>query len=252
MYRLLYEQYKYFKELILRETMGKKFILAIIFCSFLLLAACGDDVVVMPAQLCQATCTDDGTGKVYAIAMRGLAWNNEDDDYGASTDLGCRIYVDRYAGEIDENGNFISVTPELLSDFSGTSSSSSYISGYNFLNTAISIEDYLLYQLLDESTLSVGSTATSLYAKYTHQINTCVLDANLELELYCNSNEDTVSARCDITYGDGSTDSYYIENPNKNDVRCPSGSSCTEDINSEDIATYHPDIQEAITEVENS
>ncbi len=238
--------------------MIKKFTKAFIVCILLILSACGDDVVVMPAEVCQVTCTDDASGDIYGIALRAMAWNNENDNIGEENDYGCYYYIDAYRGKIKESGEFEEgskfwssglVGPE--NEFGKDAEAEPYTLDFfdnNFETSYVPLEDYLLYQLLDESTIKITETTTAIAAQYVHNINTCILDSQLSLYLSCDRElEGETSAKC-IGPDPAIDPVYCIGCGEAEEIKCPEeASSCTEDINYEDI---DESVQNLIKDVE--
>ena len=258
--------------------MKRKLLLSFLLFVLVFLASCGDDVVFMPASLCQVTCTDDATGDTYGIALRAVAWNDESGapDKHDGADFGCNVYVDAYRGELDEYGEFVTapISVELDSkesydedytltffDLDGEGFSSDVVSTFN---EETGLEGAALYQLLDESTISISQSDTALAAEYEHRINPCVMNAQLELEVYCDTSEterdveEYVLIRCNPN----DADTIAEANENENDIQCednihvtrddPTG-ACIEDdyeINEDDIESLHPSIQAALDSLE--
>lgn len=259
------------------------------FALFLLifLASCttDDEVVLMPASLCQVTCTDDATGDTYGIAFRAIAWNDEDDpgteyDKYDNGDFGCNVYVDAYRGKMDEFGNFVTdpiftgpvavgyggldldqkINEEYTLDFFDLSGKGDWSGAL----PSIADDSPAFYQLLDESSISITQSDTAIAAEYKHRINPCIMDAQLEVTVYCNSNfypidnpmeidgeivyptEDFVFITCDNPLDDN--ERIEEANNDENNIQCEHNKedeACLDEdyeINEEDIEALHPDI----------
>ena len=244
----------------------KRIYLAIMLLALLFLSSCGgDDAVTMPASLCQATCTDDATGDTYGIAFRAIAWNNVDDsdDIGDDMDFGCYLYVDAYRGEM-VNGEFVdgsylgSRTLSGLQDY-GIDEESGEVHKLTFFDTTMSdftdtlLPNDIVYKLLFESNMQLSQDGTEMVATYTHSINPCIMDADLTLHAECDRTKDSVALTCSGTEdGEVGTLTLLDEHGdcvNCNNIHCPNGGegeTCTEDINSNDVETYHSELQPVI------
>ncbi len=265
--------------------MNKKALISLVTCIFLLLSACGDDAAVMPAEICQVTCIDDATGDTYGIAFRAIAWNNEDDGIADDVvsedgeDYGCFLYVDAYQGKIGESGDFededgqakfwtsgivgpleeygnagVMEGEDLMYtlSFLGNNFDGSEISEGDFETTYVPLESLLIYQLLDESTIQITQTTSSIAAQYIHSINPCILDAQLTLEAHC-SRTGKGYANIDCTAYTPDTAIYDVRCDacgEDEEIKCPTeAASCTDDINSEDI---DDSVQSLMDEVEEA
>ncbi len=240
----------------------------------LFLVSCDDDIVIMPASLCQVTCTDDATGDTYGIALRAIAWNDEDDDYDKYEGWGstCNVYIDAYSGQIDESGEFIT-TPISIETDSASKYDEDYtltffeVTGEGFTsddsNALFMFEDIAFYQLLDESIIEITQTDTSIAAAYQHSINPCVMDAMLEVNVYCNSDEtaedrekDYVRIICD-DLNDGKDPIDEANNDGQN-IQCEDNKvdeDCLDEnyeINEDDIETSHPDLYAILEEMKEA
>lgn len=241
--------------------MNRKILLIGFVCAFLLLASCGDDAAIMPAKVCQTTCTDDVTGDTYGIAFRAIAWNNEADGIGEN-EYGCYYYIDAYRGKIEESSEFEPNSKFWTSGLMGAeeSYSNDYTLAFfdnNFDTTPTLVwpsydplEDYLLYQLLDESTIQIEQTSSSISAKYIHKINNCILDSQLTLSLSCSRIKKGYAA-AECTGTTSPVDKVYCNGCGENEeIKCPpeAGGDCTSDINYEDIDSGIQSIIQAIKE----
>ncbi|MEK6920753.1 MAG: hypothetical protein AABX82_02630 [Nanoarchaeota archaeon] len=250
-----------------------KFCFVLFVLIFLMSCETDDEVVFMPASLCQVTCTDDATGNTYGIALRAIAWNDEDDpgtDYDKYDDgnFGCNVYVDAYRGEMDEFGNF--VTGPVVVEYGGSDLDQRIDEDYtltffdlegegDWSDALTSIaEDYTaFYQLLDESSISIAQSDTAIAVEYVHRINPCVMNAQLEVNVYCNSAETADSAETAeghvgdyvrISCDPSDDDSIVEENDDGNNIQCEDNKeneACLDEdyeINEDDIENIHYDI----------
>ncbi len=219
----------------------------------MLVTSCKDDVSFMPSSTCRATCTDDATGKTYGIAFRAMAWNDQDDPVD-SDEYGCYLYVDAYQGEIDEAGEFIS-EPTRIADLQRPGDVG-YVDIYSLKFYASSFQDDLsllwseMYPLLDESTIQIAQTDSSILAQYEHKINPCVFDSIVTVTATCNTESDGyTNIFCDVYQAD---DLEQKDAPcdNCENIKCPDGEgeACFEDSDDEDLSTS---LQSLISEIES-
>ncbi len=253
--------------------MKRKLLLSFLLFVLVFLASCGDDVVFMPASLCQVTCTDDATGDTYGIALRAIAWNDESGspDKHDGADFGCNVYVDAYRGEMDEYGEFITAPVSVELDSEDSYDEAYTLDFFDLEGEGLSSDDLpsllddpiTLYQLLDESTISISQSDTALAAVYEHRINPCVMNAQLELNVYCDTSEEgDLKEYVKIICNPNDADTIAEANEDENDIQCednihvtrddPTG-ACIEDdyeINEDDIESLHPSIQAALDSLE--
>lgn len=213
----------------------------------LLLAGCGDDVAGMPASKCIRRCTDDVTGEEYAIALRGVAWWNSDDDYGSEyTENACHIYIDAFRGKLNEDtGEF---EPEaLIRQYNKYTTSSGIWEEYTLRFYAASFstaefpkEDF--YKLLYESTINLDKTGDGIITQYTHTINGCALDKEISLSIICN--EDYAAIYC---YDETGYEKHARCDDCDNAVCYAADGECVgHDINEDQL---HPDLQKLLDEI---
>lgn len=219
-----------------------------------LLVSCDDDVSFMPSSECRATCTDDATGKTYGIAFRAMTWNDQDDPVN-SDEFGCYLYVDAYQGELDADGEFIS-EPTRIADLQRPGDAG-FWHDYTLKFYASSFQEDLsllwseMYPLLDESTIQITQTDSSIAAQYDHKINPCILDSMITITTQCSRDDPGyTNIYCDI-YQPEEYDQKDAPCDNCKNVKCPDGEgeACFDDSDNEDISTS---LQSLISEVESA